>query len=254
VLEPEGEQRDECRILLDLARASGGSIFGMRPVQWLLEAGRSGSVFGIAPERLFDLVALALGLGGVRSLRRSPHGRLLAPAEAGSFLGSRVLTDHGKVDLAPARLLGAAGKLEADFELEVQRRDRFKLITKREHLSLNSWMHNAEFFVRGRRHTNYLYMHPQDARRLGLEDFDTARVSSSTGSVCVPVVGTDELMPGVVALPHGWGHQKASGLRTASKTEGVNANLLTPDGPGSLERLSGMARQTGIVVEVERVD
>jgi anaerobic selenocysteine-containing dehydrogenase len=113
-------------------------------------------------------------------------------------------------------------------------------------------MHNTEFFAKGRRRTNYLYMHPRDAGRLGLEDLDVARVSSSTGSVCVPVVLTDELMPGVVALPHGWGHQKATGLGIASKTEGVNANLLTADGPESLERLSGMAHQTGIIVEVQR--
>ena len=219
VVEPEGEQRDECQILLDLARATGTSIFGMRSVQWLLEGGRFRSVFGIRPERLFDVVALALGIGGVRSLRRSPHGRLLEQTEAGSFLERRVLTDHRKVDLAPRCLLAAAGKLEADFELELQRKDEFKLITKREHLSLNSWMHNTAFFVKGRRYTNYLYMHPQDAQRLGLENLDLAQVSSSTGSVCVPVVRTDELMPGVVALPHGWGHEKATGLGIASNDQ-----------------------------------
>jgi formate dehydrogenase len=61
-------------------------------------------------------------------------------------------------------------------------------------------------------------------------------------------------MPGVVALPHGWGHQKATGLGIASKTRGVNANLLMADGPESLERLSGMAHQTGLVVEVRRAE
>jgi anaerobic selenocysteine-containing dehydrogenase len=254
VVAPEGEQRDECQILLDLARAAGVSSFGARPVQWLLQSSRSRSLFRIGPERLFDLVALALGLGGVRSLRRHPHGRLLAANRAGSFLGRRVLTEHRKVDLAPRPLLDAAGKLEADFELERQRKNAFKLITKREHLSLNSWMHNTEFFVKGRRCTNYLYMHPRDAQRLGLEDRELARVSTSTGSVCVPVVRTEELMPGVVALPHGWGHQKATGLGIASKTRGVNANLLMADGPESLERLSGMAHQTGLVVEVRRAD
>ena len=254
VVAPEAEQRDECQILLDLARAAGVSSFGARPVQWLLQSSRSRSLFRIGPERLFDLVALALGLGGVRSLRRHPHGRLLAANRAGSFLGRRVLTEHRKVDLAPRPLLDAAGKLEADFELERQRKNAFKLITKREHLSLNSWMHNTEFFVKGRRCTNYLYMHPRDAQRLGLEDRELARVSTSTGSVCVPVVRTEELMPGVVALPHGWGHQKATGLGIASKTRGVNANLLMADGPESLERLSGMAHQTGLVVEVRRAD
>ncbi len=87
VVAPEGEQRDECRILLDLARAAGVPIFGLGPVQRMLDLGRSRPFLGIRPERLFDLVALGLGLGGVRSLRRHPHGRLLAPNRAGSFLG-----------------------------------------------------------------------------------------------------------------------------------------------------------------------
>jgi anaerobic selenocysteine-containing dehydrogenase len=254
VVAPEGEQRDECRILVDLARAAGVPIFGLGPVQRMLDPDRSWPFLGIRPERLFDLVAVGLGLGGVRSLRRHPHGRLLAPNRAGSFLGRRVLTDDGKVALAPARLLDAARKLETDFETEVRGRERFKLISKREHLSLNSWMHNTAAFAKGRRRTNYLYVNDRDARRLGLEDSDVARVSSATGSVRVPVVTTDELMPGVVALPHGWGHQRAEGLGIASQTRGVNANLLAADGPENLERLSGMAHQTGIFVEVRKAE
>jgi anaerobic selenocysteine-containing dehydrogenase len=196
---PEYEQRDECQILLDLARAAGVPIFGLRPVQRLLEAGRSHPFTGIGPERLFDLVALGLGMRGVRSLRRYPHGKLLASNEEGSFLGRRVLSADAKVDLAPSPLLSAARKLEADIEIELQSKDSFKLITKREHLSLNSWMHNTECFAKGRRRTNYLYMNARDAERLGLENSDVARVSSATGSVDVPVVTTDELMRGVVA-------------------------------------------------------
>jgi anaerobic selenocysteine-containing dehydrogenase len=254
VVAPEDEQRDECQILLSLARSAGVPIFGHRSVQRLLEAGRSRPFTGIGPERLFDLVALGLGLGGVRSLRRYPHGKLLAPNEEGSFLGKRVLTADGRVDLAPGRLVRAASKLEADFGVELERRDCFKLVTKREHLSLNSWMHNTERFAKGGRCTNYLYMNAEDAGRLGLEESDVARVSSATGSVDVPVVTTDELMRGVVALPHGWGHEKAEGLTIASRTSGVNANLLAADGPENLERLSGMAHQTGIIVEVQRAD
>jgi anaerobic selenocysteine-containing dehydrogenase len=189
----------------------------------------------------------------VRSLRRYPHGKLLAPNEDGSFLGRRLLTAGKKVDLAPGRLLRAASKLEIDFGVELERRECFKLITKREHLSLNSWMHNTERFLKGTRRTNYLYMNAEDAERLGLESADVARVSSATGSVDVPVVTTEELMRGVVALPHGWGHEKAEGLTIARKTSGVNANLLAADGPENLERLSGMAHQTGIIVEVQRV-
>jgi len=70
--------------------------------------------------------------------------------------------------------------------------------------------------------------------------------------VRLPVSLLEDLMPGVVALPHGWGHQPALGLSVAARTEGVNVNLLAPDGPGNLEGVSGMARLTGIDVEVEK--
>jgi formate dehydrogenase len=61
-----------------------------------------------------------------------------------------------------------------------------------------------------------------------------------------------DLQPGTVALPHGWGHQHAPGLSVASRTLGVNANLLAADGPDAVEPISGMARLTGIPVEVAR--
>jgi formate dehydrogenase len=59
-----------------------------------------------------------------------------------------------------------------------------------------------------------------------------------------------DLMPGTVALPHGWGHQHATGLHVASRTAGVNVNLLAADGPSRLEGISGMAHLTGFVVDV----
>jgi len=104
--------------------------------------------------------------------------------------------------------------------------------------------------VSGGRDTNYLYMHPDDASRIGLQEGDLADVSSATAMVRVPIRRLDDLMPGTVALPHGWGHQHATGLRVASRTAGVNVNLLAADGPESLERLSGMAHLTGIIVDV----
>ena len=62
-----------------------------------------------------------------------------------------------------------------------------------------------------------------------------------------------DLMPGAVALPHGWGHQAATGLSVASKTRGVNANLLAADGPDAIEPLSGMAQFNGIAVRISAV-
>jgi hypothetical protein len=68
--------------------------------------------------------------------------------------------------------------------------------------------------------------------------------------VRIPVQWLPDLQPGTVALPHGWGHQAAPGLSVASKTSGVNVNLLAADGPDAVEPVSGMAHLTGILVEV----
>jgi len=115
-------------------------------------------------------------------------------------------------------------------------------------------MHNLEDFVGGDNNTNYLYMHPSDAADAGLAEGAFADVSTATGKVRVPVRFLSELMPGTVALPHGWGHQPARGLSVASKTRGVNVNILAADGPDSLDPLSGMAHLTGIPVKVKPAD
>ena len=75
-------------------------------------------------------------------------------------------------------------------------------------------------------------------------------VRSATATVRLPLTLNADLMPGTVAMPHGWGHQHATGLSHASKTSGVNVNLLATDGPEALERVAGMAHLTGIPVTV----
>jgi len=85
-------------------------------------------------------------------------------------------------------------------------KDKLKLITKRAITTHNSWTHNIEEFVSRERGTNHLYMHPEDAARAGLAEGDLADVSTETGAVRIPVKILPELMPGSVALPHGWGH------------------------------------------------
>ena len=161
-----------------------------------------------------------------------------------------MVTDDGRVQLAPADLVALAAELPAAYERELAQRTQLKLISKREPLSHNSWMHNVPRFVRGRHATNYVYMHPEDAQGAGLRDGDMATVRSEVGCITLPVAVTEDMMPGAVALPHGWGHQDADGLRVASTTRGQNVNLLARTGPDALEPLSGMAQLNGIVVEI----
>ena len=257
ILEPVGEQRDEATIYLQLCRAAGVNLFGSAVAQRLLEAmlwanttlRRRGREPALPQEALLSLLLRATGQGSFgKLLRDAPHGRLRPPHEAGSFLGRRVLTPDGRVKLAAPRLLEAAAKLETDFARERARAGTLKLITRRAVNTHNSWTHNLEEFVRDP--TNHLYMHPDDAAARGLADGTLADVSTDAATVRVPVKLLADLMPGTVALPHGWGHQGASGLSVASRTRGVNVNLLALDGPERIERVSGMAHLTGFPVEV----
>jgi formate dehydrogenase len=259
VIDADGEQRDEATIYLDLCEASGVNLFGSSVAQKTLAfAKRMHSKRNpdrqpsIPQEALLSLILRLTGQGGFKQLLREKHGRKRPGHEPGDFLGERVVTDDGLVHLAPRVLIEQAQKLEADFGLELRDASKLKLITRRAVTTHNSWTHNLDEFVAADRSTNYLYIHPDDAGRLGLAPGDFADVESETATVRLPVRLLSELMPGTVAIPHGWGHQHAAGLSVASKTTGVNVNILAADGPDRLERVSGMAHLTGITVDVRR--
>lgn len=255
VIPPQGEQRDEATIYLDLCRASGVDLFGSSIAQRTLEWAKRRHARkhpdrqpAIPQEALLSLLLRATGQGGFAKLLGEPHGRARAGHASDDFLGKRVVTPDGKVQLAPEPLVAATSKLDADFERERRDAHRLKLITKRAVTTHNSWTHNLDEFVPT--DTNHLHVHPDDAARLGLREGDYADVRSETGVVRVPVKLLADLMPGTVALPHGWGHQHARGLSVAARTRGVNVNILAGDGPERLERVSGMAHLTGFVVDV----
>src|SRR5437763_14180640 len=109
-------------------------------------------------------------------------------------------------------------------------------------------MHNAPLLVRGGR-SLAVRMHPNDASACGLDDGDVARIESKSGAVEAPVLVTDEMTPGTVALPHGWGH-RGGGWRAANALGGANSNLLASAAPEDLEPLAGMAFLNGIGVRL----
>lgn len=255
---PRAEERDEASIYVDLARACKAPLFGSRIAQRLAEWStclggekRVGLPAAVPQRGLMSLLLRMTGHGSFRKLLREPHGRRLAEQSPGIFLGKKVATPDGRVDLAPPALVAQAGvRLEADFEEERRHPGRLLLITRRHVKTHNSWTHNEESFVSGTRTTNYLYMHPEDAKASGLRHGDLADVASASGRVRIPVNLLPELQPGTVAMPHGWGHQHARGLSVASRTKGVNVNVLASSGPQAVEALSGMSKLTAIPVEV----
>jgi anaerobic selenocysteine-containing dehydrogenase len=264
VVPPPGEARDEATIYTLLARHAGAPLFGSRLVQQSLElsmrwrawrARRAGGDPDAPPsvpqETLLSLLLRVTGQMSFRRLLGHPHGWTRPDHVAADFLSKRVVTSDRRVHLAPEPLMAQARKLEADFASERASARSLKLITKRAVTTHNSWTHNLPDFVAGESATNYLYVHPADAVRLGLSGGDMVDVTSSVATVRLPMRLLPELMPGTVALPHGWGHQGAR-LAVAQKTSGVNVNLLAADGPDRIERVTGMAHLTGIVVDVVR--
>lgn len=259
VINPEAEQRSEASIYVDLAKASGKPLYGSRIAQWFFEfisfckkilIGKRLSTF---PQRFFlNLLLRVCGQKSFSHYLKFPSGKMRPDHEEKSFLGKRVVTKDGKIHLAPEELIREVNKLNSSFEKEMKNLEGLRLITKRAVTTHNSWTHNLDRMIANGRETNFLYMHPEDAKKLNLSDTDLVDVKSKTGEVRVPLKVIDELMPGTVALPHGWGHQHAKGLSIASKTSGVNVNILAADGAENLEPISGMAHLTGIPVEVSK--
>jgi formate dehydrogenase len=163
-------------------------------------------------------------------------------------------TRDGKVQLAPAEVLEAVPREAARLAREAKSPPALRLIGRRQRRSHNSWMHNLPR-LRPRGSECALAIHPIDARARNVTDGAQVVLSSPSGRLEVPAQYDEDLMPGTVSLPHGWGHAPAAGWRIAAREgqSGVNVNLLAADGPAALEPLSGMARFNGIEVEVAPV-
>ena len=260
VIAPPGSCRDEGLILRQICNAAGVHLAGSRWLQWASNAGvwlkKIPFIGQLATmEKLFlGLLLRSAKLGGISNMRKHPDGLLLEPNQPGDYLGQRVMTPSGKIELAPADLVTRAEQiLESTFAQELANTDALKLIQKRERFSHNSWAHNVDAFVKGERNTNYLYINETDAKACGLADGDRALARVGEHSIEVPVKVDDDMMPGTIAIPHGWGHQKASGLSIASKTHGANINRLMPSGPDSIEPASGMSHMNGVIAHISAV-
>ena len=258
IITPDGEQRDEASIYLDLCKYSGINLFGSGVAQQLLQFFSKKRFYGthlhrdVPQEGLLNILLRICSQPGFKKLLGFPHGRW-RPGHQTNFLVQRMVTHDKKVHLAPETLLAESRKLDQKFQEEIDSASGFKLITKRAVKTHNSWTHNYADFVKEPDHTNYLYMAPSDALDLELQDGDLVDVTSDTSSVRLPLQICEELGPKTVALPHGWGHQH-SGLNVAKKTLGVNVNILAPSGPGRIDPLSGMALLTGIRVTITKAE
>jgi anaerobic selenocysteine-containing dehydrogenase len=106
--------------------------------------------------------------------------------------------------------------------------------------------------MRGDR-TQHARMHVEDAAAVNVVEGDMVRIVSPHGEIELPVIVTKDIVEGVVAVPHGWGHNGTGGWRVANGAGGANVNRLMSSAPDDLEKLAGMARLTGVPVRVERI-
>ena len=181
----------------------------------------------------------------LQHFRDRPHGIDMGPMVP--RVRELLSTPSGRIELAPPYITDDLPRLLA--RLDRAGTDGLLLISRRHVRSNNSWMHNVKVLVKGKDRCTLL-IHPDDATRVGVaSEGSMARVTSEAGSVVVAVEVSDEMMPGVVSLPHGWGHDKAgTRLSVAREHAGVNNNLLAP---GHLvDPLSNNAVVNGIPVEV----
>jgi anaerobic selenocysteine-containing dehydrogenase len=211
----------------------------------------------LGPAGMLD-VALGIGPHGasalppkrglsVAKLRASVHGIDLGALEP--CLPERLFTRDKRIALAPPLLVGDVARLEA--KLNESSAHALELIGRRELRSNNSWMHNSLRLVKGPARCT-LRIHPRDAAARGLVQGALARIKSRVGEVVAPIDISDEMMPGVVSLPHGWGHgRKGAKLAVAEAHPGVSINDLTDD--QAIDALSGNASFSGVSVEVEAV-
>jgi anaerobic selenocysteine-containing dehydrogenase len=201
-----------------------------RRLDMMLRLGPFGDAFGTRTDGLT-----------LQRLTENPHGIDLGPLT--SRIPEVLRTPSGRVELAPGPIMADIPRLRESVDSPT---DGLLLIGRRHLRSNNSWMHNLPALAGGTNRCT-LQIHPDDAARLGVTD--TAVITGPGGTLEVPVEITDAIRPGVVSMPHGWGHDApGTRLSVAATHAGVNVNALLDS--SLIEPLSGTAVLSGVPVEV----
>ena len=257
VVTPVGQARAEWQVIDEITRR----MWRRTPGLVVLAAMRKAlALFGVrlTPRLLVDAV-IRLGEGGdLFGLRRGglsfsrlaadhPHGKVLASHLRDGVLPKVVVYRGGRMRLKHDEI---AAEVAALSRRRAPDGYPMRLIGMRESRSENSWMHNAPLLMRGDR-IQHARMHVDDAAAADIVDGDRVRILSPHGEIELPVMVTKDIVAGVVAVPHGWGHKGTGGWQVANGAGGANVNQLMSSAPEDLERLAGMARLTGVPVRVE---
>ncbi len=183
------------------------------------------------------------------TLKRQVHGVDLGPLQP--LLMQRICTPSRRIQLAPELILADLPRVQQAWLKGASNGNALMLIGRRELRSNNSWMHNSPRLMRGKNRCTVL-MHPDDARARNLTDGALVKVCSRVGEIELPLETSETMMPGVVSIPHGWGHDREGvQLGTAVKQPGASINDLTDE--QQIDMLTGNAAFCGVTVQVEPV-
>ncbi|HXC51147.1 MAG TPA: molybdopterin-dependent oxidoreductase [Candidatus Limnocylindrales bacterium] len=241
-------------ILHELALRLGGGPFGLKALDSLYRIGRHAG-WKWTPDSSVDLV-LRMGPRGdrfnpwssglsLKKLRAATHGLDLGALEEG--VAHRIFHKDGKIHVGAAPFLAAMDELIEKLQTPHQQ-DELLLVGRRELRTNNSWMHNVPSLVSGRGRC-VLFVHPDDARSAGIEDNSDVLLTSRVHSGPVRIKITDEMRPGVVSLPHGYGHAaSARWQRVAGAHAGVSVNDWTDD--SEVEGIVGQSILNGVSVRL----
>lgn len=258
VVEPRGEARQEWQIYDEIARRMGIDPFLAGPLQKLAPVTKR--LPRLTPRRLIETVLrigphgdrFGLRRGGLnaKKLRKHPHGIVLDEFAATGLRKHLVRHKGGKVRLNAPELLAEVERL-GDRHVDDPAHP-LRMIGLRELRSHNSWMHNSPTLMKGANRTHRARINPADAATAGVLDGEPVRIRSPFGQIETIAMLTDEVGPGTVAVPHGWGHEGGS-WELANKAGGANSNQLASSEQDDVERLGGMSHLNGIPVRIEQV-
>lgn len=234
---PKGEQKEDWKIIRLLDKViNGNDDDGITPTMILDHALQNG------PYKDQGM--------SVQMLRENPHGVDLGPLVP-QQLPERLQTPDGTLQLCPELYLRDLERLEASNTANNNKMRPFSLVSRRLARSHNSWTQNSHRLVKGKNPCT-LQINPQDAENLELSDGGQAQVSSKVGSLKIQVEVCPDMMPGVVSIPHGWGHDENQTQLSVAKTQpGVNVNVLTDE--YDVDELTGNAKFSDIRVSVSAV-
>lgn len=255
---PQGSAKQDWEIYLDLTQRMQGkpTLFNRLGIPLIKRWGAA---------TLVDVMLRSGEYGGrlnvfkglsIRKLKQHPHGIDLGPLV--SSLPRVIRHKDKKIHLCLDYFAPDIQRLEACFFGSQAPMDAattgaeltLSLIGRRHVRSNNSWLHNSKRLVKGKSRCTAM-LHPDDARTLGVENGDALTVTSRTGAVTLAADITEDIMPGVISIPHGWGHTHAgTRWKIAEQHAGVSVNDVTDE--LWLDELSGNAALNGVLVRVAK--